>query len=281
MPTTRSANSSTDRVQQEEQISNSITRALVQKLIQERQQRRRQQPPDLPVDDPVDKVLAPYIQSIRTAIPKGILAASLSLILLRKWHWRQVYRLQQVQQQRHQGQTGRGSSNSPFRQSSQVSPRSDIHVKRAGSSSDTKYSSIKNILDWILDVAASMAVGVTTTMYCLPKDADFSLVEGFDTLPLIEGKSLFLSRLCPVMVEHYQALKESDANKVLLQDPQTERLRAIQSFSINCEHRMKQEDLLRYELGLDDTDEVSIPPPGVIVGATDVDAFEWAMATSY
>lgn len=93
--------------------------------------------------------------------------------------------------------------------------------------------------------------------------------------PLQPGFSLYSDFYCPIVASSLQERRDLPAmngrtrallgctNGVLLQDPQTEELKALVLFYRSCRRRHAYQQQLRSELGLGETDPVEIPKQGV------------------
>ena len=88
-------------------------------------------------------------------------------------------------------------------------------------------------------------------------------------LPLIEGRSRVAEEFCPEFLHELQAVQKEvlETNNTVeaevLQNPQSLTLKGLLQFCHNCQLRAAYEQQLRQQLGLSNSDPVSIPSPGV------------------
>ena len=256
---------SADRIQQENEITNSFFRVLQARVDQIAQGQGSSQ---FELEEPERQVL---MRINNSGLLKGAAAGILSLVFLRRVRSSVLNRvMQRVQEQQHGG--SRNVGNSPFQhqQPHPIPPLStNTPLENALMRRQNPYS-LPNILGWFLDASVSFFVGATTSVLLTDRAM---VLQSLSTLPLIPGKSRVAAELCPSMVQHYRELmmmqQQQSQAKQVLQDPQTDYLKAIRAFSINCQRRQKQEASLRATMGMDANAVVSIPPPGVTVSEDD------------
>ena len=257
---------SADRIQQENEVTASFFRVLQARVDQVAQGQGSSQ---FELEEPERQVL---LRINNSGLLKGAAAGILSLVFLRRVR-SSVYNrvMQRVQQQQPGGSSHVG--NSPF-QNNPIPPLStNTPLENALRRRQNPYS-LPNILGWFLDTSVSFFVGATTSVLLTDRAM---VLQSVSTLPLLQGKSRVAAELCPSMVQHYRELMMNNAQgnaKSVLQDPQTDYLKAIRAFSINCQRRQKQEASLRATMGMDANAVVSIPPPGVTVSEDDEDLWK-------
>ncbi|GKY97256.1 hypothetical protein MPSEU_000684000 [Mayamaea pseudoterrestris] len=222
------------------------------------------------LDEPERQVL---LRINNSGLLKGAAAGILSLVFLRRVRSGLLNRVMLKVQQQKQQQAGRGPThvgNSPFQPPVQPIPplSTNTPLENVLRRRQNPWS-LPNVLGWFLDISVSFFVAATSSVVFTDRKM---VLESVSNLPLIEGKSRIAVELCPSMVEHYRKLlKEHSQVSEILEHPQTDYLKAIRAFCVNCQRRKRQEDMLRLTMGLDATSDVSIPSPGVTVMEDDVD----------
>jgi hypothetical protein len=109
------------------------------------------------------------------------------------------------------------------------------------------------------DGLLSAMVGFNVTLFL----TDMKKVqEGFAAVPLVEGRSVVSDALCLDFIKtyHMTQAKGFDWSKSNYQHSQ---ISYIFNFVLNCKKRQAYEEQLRREQGLDQTQSVCIPSPGV------------------
>jgi hypothetical protein len=227
------------------------------------------------LEEPERRVL---LRINNSGLLKGAAAGILTLVLLRRVRSsvlnRVVQKVQEQQQQRN-GNVG----NSPFQQQSLQHPIPPLSTNTPLQEVLRRRQnpwSLPNLLGWFLDVSVSFFVGATSSFLLTDRKM---VLRSVSELPLIEGKSRVAAELCPNMLDQYHKLLLQNSEHQpeiaeVLRDPQTEYLKAIKAFCVNCQRRKVQEDRLRATMGMDPTSVVAIPPPGVTVSEDDVDLWQ-------
>jgi len=114
----------------------------------------------------------------------------------------------------------------------------------------------------------SFTVGTQTYDYYkqeVRRIAEDEKVINLANLPLVQGKSQISERICPPWLEVYQTLP-----RVFVEEKKRNENKSssglwtnIDKFAINCQRRLKYEQILRKKNKLSDHTSVCIPAPGL------------------
>ena len=227
------------------------------------------------LEEPERKVL---MQINNSGLMKGTAAGLLSLVFLRRVRsnmWNRVVKRMQDEQLKKgftvNTNSGHHVGNSPFQSQQPGAPLPGSSPLEKALRRRQNPWSLTNLLGWFLDVSVSFFVAATASVYFTDRKL---VLQSLSTLPLIEGKSRVSAEFCPSMLEHYNRLRMQPETADLVQNPQTDYLKAIQAFCINCQRRRQQETRLRETMGMSSSAVVSIPPPGVNVSEDEIDLWK-------
>jgi len=126
-----------------------------------------------------------------------------------------------------------------------------------------------NLLGFAIDATVSFYIAVFVSIRNPGK-----IMNEIAKIPLIEGRSRVSDEFCPEFLHELQEMQKDvleDNNAMqadALKNPESVALKGLLEFCHNCKQRAAYENQLRQQLGLSDSDPVSIPPPGVPVTAT-------------
>lgn len=259
-----------DRIHQENEVTASFFRVLQQRVDE---LANGQGNTKFELEDPERQVL---LRINNSGLLKGATAGILSFIFLRRVRSSLLNRvIIKVQQEKQHPRSGMGNGihhvgNSPFQQQAHPIPplSSNTPLENMLRRRQNPWS-FPNILGWFLDASVSFFVAATSSLLFTDRKM---VLQSISTLPLIEGKSRVAAELCPSMIQHYRELQQEQPDVMdLLDNPQTDYLKAIRTFCVSCQRRQKQEEMLRETMGLDASAVVSIPPPGVTISEDDQD----------
>jgi hypothetical protein len=122
---------------------------------------------------------------------------------------------------------------------------------------------------FMFDVTLSLMMAASTSM--VYSDTN-TIRQQIVDMPLVEGTSLTSDALCRPIVQELAKIKEEkdpayerldELNEAGTPTPASSYLHNITSFAKNCERRWYVEQRIRQERGIQNTDPVEIPPPGV------------------
>lgn len=160
---------------------------------------------------------------------------------------------QQLQQPAMFGGAGAGAGGAPTQ--AQISALENAIRQRQ------RPFSMANVFGWALDVVVAFSMSVTISLIFTDRR---KVMKTLSDLPLVEGRSKVSDEFCPeILLELDSLRKESQYNRELTDNPQSQYLQALMQFCNNCRRRQAYECKLREEQGLSRSDPVSVPPPGV------------------
>lgn len=165
--------------------------------------------------------------------------------------------------------TGSASSSPPPSAGAEIPSPQRVATAYKESRTSGMSGAFFNFLGFAIDATVSFYIAVFVSIRNPGK-----IMNELAKIPLIEGRSRVSDEFCPEFLHELKemqkdVLENNDAMQAdALKNPESVALKGLLEFCHNCKQRAAYEKQLRQQLGLSDSDPVSIPPPGVPVTAT-------------